>query len=91
MVKKEFIDKIKELEGWEDKTSSVLVNNFDEFIKFYNKIKSYISLEKKIEIKQSKLTGSTIVLTGFRDNDLQEKLEAIGVKISSSVSKIQII
>ena len=85
--KKEFIDKIKELEGWEDKTSSVLVNNFDEFIKFYNKIKSYITLEKKIEIKQSKLTGSTIVVTGFRDNDLQEKLEAIGVKISSSVSK----
>jgi NAD-dependent DNA ligase len=85
--KKEFIDKIKELEGWEDKTSSVLVNNFDEFIKFYNKIKSYITLEKKIEIKQSKLTGLIIVLTGFRDNDLQEKLEAIGVKISSSVSK----
>ena len=85
--KKEFIDKIKELEGWEDKTSSVLVNNFDEFIKFYNKIKSYITLEKKIEIKQSKLTGLTVVLTGFRDNDLQEKLEAIGVKISSSVSK----
>jgi DNA ligase (NAD+) len=85
--KKEFIDKIKELEGWEDKTSSILVNNFDEFIKFYNKIKSYITLEKKIEIKQSKLTGLTIVLSGFRDNDLQEKLESIGVKISSSVSK----
>ena len=85
--KKEFIDKIKELEGWEDKTSSVLVNNFDEFIKFYNKIKSYITLEKKKEIKQSKLTGSIIVLSGFRDNDLQEKLESIGVKISSSVSK----
>ena len=85
--KKEFIDKIKELEGWEDKTSSVLVNNFDEFIKFYNKIKSYITLEKKKEIKQSKLTGLTIVLSGFRDNDLQEKLESIGVKISSSVSK----
>ena len=85
--KKEFIDKIKELDGWEDKTSSVLVNNFDEFIKFYNKIKSYITLEKKIEIKQSKLTGLTIVLSGFRDNDLQEKLESIGVKISSSVSK----
>jgi NAD-dependent DNA ligase len=85
--KKEFIDKIKELDSWEDKTSSILVNNFDEFIKFYNKIKSYITLEKKIEIKQSKLTGLTIVLTGFRDNDLNEKLEAIGVKISSSVSK----
>jgi len=85
--KKEFINKIKELEGWEDKTSSILVNNFDEFIKFYNKIKSYITLEKKKEIKQSKLTGLTIVLSGFRDNDLQEKLESIGVKISSNVSK----
>lgn len=85
--KKEFIDKIKELEGWEDKTSSVLVNNFDEFIKFYNKIKSYVTLEKKKEVKQTKLTGSTMVLSGFRDNDLQEKLESIGVKISSSVSK----
>jgi NAD-dependent DNA ligase len=85
--KKEFINKIKELEGWEDKTSSILVNNFDEFIKFYNKIKSYITLEKKKEIKQSKLTGSIMVLSGFRDNDLQEKLESIGVKISSSVSK----
>ena len=85
--KKEFIDKIKELEGWEDKTSSVLVNNFDEFIKFYNKIKSYVILEKKKEVKQTKLTGLTMVLSGFRDNDLQEKLESIGVKISSSVSK----
>ena len=28
-----------------------------------------------------------MVLSGFRDNDLQEKLESIGVKISSSVSK----
>jgi NAD-dependent DNA ligase len=85
--KKEFIDKIKELEGWEDKTSSVLVNNFDEFIKFYNKIKSFVTLEKKKEVKQSKLTGMTMVLSGFRDATLQEKLESMGVKISSSVSK----
>jgi DNA ligase (NAD+) len=85
--KKEFIDKIKELEGWEDKTSSVLVNNFDEFIKFYNKIKSFVTLEKKKEIKETKLTGMTMVLSGFRDVSLQEKLESMGVKISSSVSK----
>jgi len=85
--KQEFIDKLKALDGWEDKTSSTLVNNFDEFIKFYNKIKSFITLEKKKEIKEGKLTGKTMVLSGFRDASLQEKLEGMGVKISSSVSK----
>jgi DNA ligase (NAD+) len=86
-TKQEFINKLKELDGWEEKTSSVLVNNFDDFIKFYQKIKSFISLEKKKEIKEGKLTGKIIVLSGFRDGILQEKLEGMGVKISSSVSK----
>ena len=86
-TKQEFIDKLKALDGWEDKTSSTLVNNFDEFIKFYNKIKSFVTLEKKKEIKEGKLTGKTMVLSGFRDAPLQEKLEGMGVKISSSVSK----
>ena len=85
--KQEFIDKLKAMDGWEDKTSSTLVNNFDEFIKFYNKIKSFVTLEKKKEIKEGKLTGKTMVLSGFRDAPLQEKLEGMGVKISSSVSK----
>lgn len=86
-TKKEFTNYIKELEGWEEKTSSILVNNFGDFIKFYNKIKPYVTLEIKKKIKESKLTGMTIVLSGFRDCVLQEKLELQGVKISSSVSK----
>ena len=86
-TKKEFTNYIKELEGWEEKTSSVLVNNFGDFIKFYNKIKPYVTLEIKKKIKESKLTGMTMVLSGFRDCVLQEKLELQGVKISSSVSK----
>lgn len=86
-TKKEFLEKIKELDGWEEKTSSTLVNNFGDFIKFYEKIKPFLSLEKKKAIKQGKLTGKTMVLSGFRDATLQEKLEGMGVKISSSVSK----
>ena len=85
--KQQFIDKLKVLDGWEDKTSSTLVSNFDEFIKFYDKIKSFITLEKKKEIKESSLTGKTMVLSGFRDAELQGKLEGMGVKVSSSVSK----
>lgn len=86
-TKAEFIDKLKELEGWEEKTSSVLVSNFGKFITFYNKIKPFVSLEKKKEVKESKLSGITMVLSGFRDAELQEKLETIGVKIQNSVSK----
>jgi len=85
--KKEFIDKIKELDGWEDKTSTILATSFDDFVKFYQKLKSFITLEKVKEIKTTKLTGKTMVLSGFRDAEIQKKLEDMGVKISSSVSK----
>jgi NAD-dependent DNA ligase len=85
--KKEFIDKIKELDGWEDKTSTILATSFDDFVKFYQKLKSFITLEKVKEIKKTKLTGKTMVLSGFRDAEIQKKLEDMGVKISSSVSK----
>ena len=85
--KKEFIDKIKELDGWEDKTSTVLATSFDDFVKFYQKLKSFITLEKVKEIKTTKLTGKIMVLSGFRDAEIQKKLEDMGVKISSSVSK----
>jgi DNA ligase (NAD+) len=86
-TKQQFKDKIKELNGWEDKTSTSLVNNFPAFVEFYEKIKKFVILEKKKEIKETKLTGLKMVLSGFRDNELEEKLESIGVKISSSVSK----
>jgi DNA ligase (NAD+) len=85
--KEEFIDKIKKIDGWEEKTSSLLVNNFEEFINFYEKIKAFVKIEKQKEIKESALTGKTMVISGFRDANLQEMLEGMGVKISSSVSK----
>jgi DNA ligase (NAD+) len=86
-TKKEFIEKIKKLDGWEEKTTLALVNNFNNFIKFYDKIKSFLTLEKKKTITETKLTGNTMVLSGFRDQTLQNKLEQMGVKISNSISK----
>ncbi len=41
-----FINKLKELNGWKEKTSLLFVNNFDQFIKFYNDIKDYITIEE---------------------------------------------
>ena len=38
--KKEFIDNLKELDGWEEKTSSTLVNNFDDILGIFSNILS---------------------------------------------------
>ena len=75
--KEEFINNLKELNGFEEKISSLIVNNFNEFIKFYNSIKTLITIEKVIEKKiiKSKYTDLTIVISGFRDSELESKLE----------------
>lgn len=88
-TKKQFIENIKEINGWEEKTSSLLVVNFGEFIKFYNSISKYITIEEIKEKKMIKgeLTNKTIVLSGFRDKDLQTKVEDQGGKVGSTVSK----
>ena len=88
-TKIEFIENLKEINGFEEKTSTLFVDNFEDFIKFYNSIKHYISLEKKEvkEIIKSKYTDKIIVLSGFRDASLESKLESMGAKITNSISK----
>ena len=86
----DFINKLKEINGWEEKTSSLLVANFDEFMKFYDSVKKYVTIKMPNNgqtITKGLFTGKTIVMTGFRDKELQEKIESQGGKIGSSVSK----
>ena len=85
----EFINKLKELNGWEDKTSTLVVNNFNNFINFYNEIKDYITIEetKKTKIINNEYTNKIIVISGFRDAELQMFLEKSGAKITNSISK----
>jgi len=87
--KTEFIDKLKELNGWEEKTSSLVVNNFSQFMKFYSEIINYISIEeiKQKKISKNNFTDKHIVISGFRDAKLQEFLENSGAKVTNSVSK----
>ena len=88
--RKEFINNLKNIPGWEEKTSTQFVDNFSKFMDFYNKIKKFIILKEKsndIKIKKSKYTDKTIVLSGFRDKDIEEKLKEHGAKITTSISK----
>ena len=83
----DFIDKIKNINGWDNKTAKLFVNNFNEFIDFYNSIKNYIILNKKKEIIKGKLLKYNIVLSGFRDNELKQLIESLGGTISENINK----
>lgn len=84
----EFIDNIKQIDGWEEKTATQFVSNFKEFIKFYQTIHVLITIEQKSNlIKKGKFFNKIIVMSGFRDKKLQDEIENQGGKISSSISK----
>lgn len=84
----EFIDKLKNINGWEDKTSSLFVNNFKHFIKFYQDNKELIIFNTiKTKTIKNKYSNLTIVFSGFRDIELENKLQQAGAKIINSISK----
>ena len=83
--------KISAIKGMATKTAESFVKKIPDFIHFINEaglIKKVTEniIEKK-EVDQSHpLFGKTIVITGFRDNVLQETLKNVGAKIGSNVS-----
>jgi DNA ligase (NAD+) len=84
----EFIEKIKGISGWDSKTSTEFVDKFDDFIKFYKSIEKFVKLKKKTKtVKNGKMSGKNIVMTGFRDKELSEKIVNNGGNVSNSISK----
>lgn len=87
---KEKLEMIAELPGFQQKTAMAFVPHIKEFIEFAKEINILARLKKK-KSKQFNMShplyGKRIVFTGVRDKKLQEKLENIGITISTSVSK----
>ena len=82
---KEFNDKIIKIKGFDIKTSKIFVDNFENFMIFYNEIKSIINI--KIESQTGILKDKYIVLSGFRDKILQDIITNEGGIIINSISK----
>ena len=94
--KQEKIKKISEIKGMALKSAEAFVSKIDEFEDFlmetdlFYKLIEFEKINKgaKQEIDTNNpLYGKTIVMTGFRDDDLEKKLKQMGAKISSNVSK----
>lgn len=89
--KAEIEGKIAGIKGFGEKTSKDFVDHLTKFKKFLKDI----GLESKLQIVKKKKTdtshvlyGKKILMTGFRDGELQKEIEkATGTSLSSAVSK----
>ena len=88
------INKISSIKGMGEKTSEAFVHGISDFIKFIyeaglnSKLLPSNSTEKKPIVNESHpLFGKTIVMTGFRDTNIQDALKNVGAKLGASVSK----
>tara|TARA_B110000259_G_scaffold165323_1_gene192092 strand:- start:1056 stop:3065 length:2010 start_codon:yes stop_codon:yes gene_type:complete len=86
--KKPIIEDLIKINGIEKKTAEKFVNNFDKYLEFVknNNIKC-IYEKPQSKINNQILSNNKIVLTGFRDNDLENKIEDNGGIIQSSINK----
>jgi len=92
----EKIKKISEIKGMALKTAEAFVSKLDDFEDFLMETDLFYKLiefekqnkDAKTEIDISNpLYEKKIVMTGFRDDELEKKLKKMGVKNSTSVSK----
>jgi NAD-dependent DNA ligase len=94
----EKVKKISEIKGMALKTAEAFVSKLDDFEDFlmetdlFYKLIEFEKQNKNGDIKHeidvnNPLYEKKIVMTGFRDDDLEKKLKKMGLQISSSVSK----
>lgn len=86
------IEKISEIKGMAQKSAESFVERipyFIQFIKDANLIKKLVdsNIENVIIDESHPLFGKTIVMTGFRDIEIQNALKKVGAKLGSTVSK----
>ena len=90
----EKIEKLKSVKGMAAKSAEAFVSRIGDFVDFLKAC----GLENKLNIQgkpslsvafdsSHPLFGKSIVITGFRNKELEESLKKIGAKLGSSVSK----
>jgi NAD-dependent DNA ligase len=86
------IKKVAGIKGMATKTAEAFVEKIPNFIDFIkesgldNKLQQTAVVKTPVD-ESHPLFGKTIVITGFRDNSIQDALKTVGAKLGSSVSK----
>ena len=89
------ISKLKEIKGMAAKTASAFVEKIPDFVAFMKDA----GLESKIQqatqvlkasapvVSNHPLNGKTIIVTGFTEKLIEDKVKSVGAKFGSAVSK----
>lgn len=88
--KEDKIQSVSNVNGISIKMATQFVENIDKFITFMKKINmaaKLLSKVKKAETETESLKGKSYVLTGFRDEELQEFITKNGGKIVATLTK----
>ena len=86
------VAQISAIKGMAQKTAEAFVERIPDFINFINEAELVKKLTQEITEKKTvnethPLFGKSIVITGFRDAQIQEAIKNVGAKLGSSVSK----
>lgn len=96
---KELYDKIISINSFNDITANIFITGFNNFKKYFNKLSTkqtkvnlkYLinptNKDKVIENINSNFNGKKVVLTGFRDEKIQNYIEENGGTLTSSISE----
>lgn len=69
--------KLMLVEKFNIKTATKFLNGLPSYLAFYESVKEYVTFVEK-EVVEGALNGQVFVFSGFRNKQLQEKLEAAG-------------
>jgi DNA ligase (NAD+) len=89
------IRRITNMKGMADKSAEAFVSKIKDFCDFIRQcglqsklsIESLNSIVSENVVIDSLISGKSIIMTGFRNKDLEQKIKQFGGKIGSSVSK----
>lgn len=84
-----WINKLIQIDGIENKTAQQIIDNWDKLLTNIKWLQKYFTFDKIKVITKNKSTlkYKTWVLTGFRDNNLQQQILDKGGKIANTISK----
>jgi DNA ligase (NAD+) len=86
------VERITSIKGMAKKSAEAFVEKIPEFMEFLKACnltdKLAVGIVEKKQINESNpLFGKSIVMTGFRDAQIQDTLKSLGAKLGASVSK----
>tara|TARA_B100001250_G_C19149635_1_gene507429 strand:- start:25 stop:537 length:513 start_codon:yes stop_codon:yes gene_type:complete len=93
--KEDILKLVKGIDGFSGKTAGLFVDNMDNFVKFMEELglenrlaqQADSTIQKKEVDTSHALYNKKIIITGFRNKEIEEFIENVGGKLQGNVSK----